>query len=227
MADAPVASRPLLILDIGGVLLTDPMPILFGRLAQAGERPRDSIYRFYLANLRNDFWAGRIAEDEFWSRLLCASGLSSADARDWRTDLISWQRPLPALAELPSWSARADVEILSNHRSAWVRPAMRSAGVALPEPGEDSAGLVRRALVSQETGLVKPEPAAFLAALSFAEPRTPCLFVDDQPSNVAAAEATGLPALLADPGERWMADVEQWLESGAAPAARGVLASGG
>lgn len=212
MPGKPIQSRPLLVLDVGGVLLTDPMPILFDRLAEAGGVPKADVYEFYRANLRQRFWSGAISEDEFWPELLCAARLAAGDAPEWHAAVLEWQTPLPAIGELERWAAAADIEILSNHRTAWIRPALEAAGVALPPPGVDRPGLIRRALVSEETGLVKPDADAFRAALEIARPDLPALLADDQPPNVASARAVGLPAILADDARRWVEDVDRWLE---------------
>ncbi len=224
-------SSRLLVLDIGGVLLADPMPTLFQHLAEAGERPVAAVRGFYLANLREGLWSGEMAEDEFWSRILCAVGLSSREARQWREQLLAWQPPLPAAERLADWSAVARILLLSNHRSAWVRPALSAAGIPIPEPAVrtqvalsrpaprpiasklDSARprWIERAMISEETGLVKPDRGAFAAVLAYAGSATPCLFVDDQRPNVDSAIASGLPAILADPEGAWIGEVEAWL----------------
>lgn len=207
------ASRPLLVLDVGGVLLTDPMPILFDRLAEAGGRPRNEIYGFYQANLRNRFWSGEIGESDLWSGLLPASGLGLDEEPKWRAAVVEWQTPLPAIDRLAGWAARADIEILSNHRTAWIRPLLEAAGVTLPAVGEEGSGLIRRALVSEETRLVKPDADAFVAALQIAPRDGRVIFADDQRPNVAAAPIVGLPSILVDPDGNWMAEIDRWLDA--------------
>lgn len=206
-------TRPLLVLDVGGVLLTDPMPILFDHLAEAGGRPRADIYGFYQANLRHDFWSGAIGESELWAALLPAAGLALDEEPAWRARMIEWQTPLPAIERLAGWAAHADVEILSNHRTIWIRPLLEAAGVPLPGVGEDGSGLIRRALVSEETGLVKPDAEAFRAALAIAPPGGRVLFADDQRPNVAEAPRAGLPALLVERDGAWMAEIDRWLDA--------------
>ncbi|MEO1234212.1 MAG: HAD-IA family hydrolase, partial [Myxococcota bacterium] len=50
------------------------------------------------------------------------------------------------------------------------------------------------------TGVRKPDPEAYLGpARALDLPVTDCLFVDDRPVNVEAAEAVGMPALLRTP----------------------------
>ena len=52
-------------------------------------------------------------------------------------------------------------------------------------------------LFSSEIGAVKPEPAAFQAALdALARDPAEVLFIDDRPDNVAAAQSLGLAATL-------------------------------
>ena len=50
------------------------------------------------------------------------------------------------------------------------------------------------------TGIMKPDPAAYELALdALGLPPDRVLFVDDQPKNVAGAEAAGIPAIHFDP----------------------------
>ena len=50
------------------------------------------------------------------------------------------------------------------------------------------------------TGIMKPDPAAYRLALeALGLPPDRVLFVDDQPKNVAGAEAVGIPAVRFDP----------------------------
>jgi HAD superfamily hydrolase (TIGR01509 family) len=65
---------------------------------------------------------------------------------------------------------------------------------------EERLGLSRFlawSFVSCDTGLRKPDERAFSAALqALALPAAQCLFVDDRASNVAAAQAIGIDAVL-------------------------------
>jgi putative hydrolase of the HAD superfamily len=52
------------------------------------------------------------------------------------------------------------------------------------------------------TGIMKPDPAAYALALeALGLPAGRVLFVDDQPRNVAGAEAVGIPAIRFDPAD--------------------------
>ena len=85
-----------------------------------------------------------------------------------------------------------------------VVPVLRSAGLGTavlsnadgpPRPG--LAGLVDVVLLSGETGVRKPDPAAFaLAARRLDVAPGECVFVDDLPANVRGAAVAGLVAVV-------------------------------
>lgn len=62
--------------------------------------------------------------------------------------------------------------------------------------GEDLATCFDQIMVSGELGVAKPDMRAYLvAAQRLGEFPSDCLFIDDSPRNVAAAETVGMTAL--------------------------------
>lgn len=62
--------------------------------------------------------------------------------------------------------------------------------------GEELAACFDRIMVSGELGIAKPDMRAYLiAAQRLSEFPGDCLFIDDSPRNVAAAEEVGMAAL--------------------------------
>jgi putative hydrolase of the HAD superfamily len=193
----------LLLLDVHGVLLTRAMPALLRRLARKTGQDLEALERYWRQELRGPAWRGEIDDHELWRRL--------TDGRepdpDGRAMLERLCRRGPAAELLPAWSARVPVWLLSNHRSHWLEPRLERFGIARH---------VDRVLVSDATGAVKPEPAAFAPALAqVGDPRR-VLFVDDQASNVEAARRLGVPAVHAK-GTGWMRGVDARLPAPAAP----------
>jgi FMN phosphatase YigB (HAD superfamily) len=68
-------------------------------------------------------------------------------------------------------------------------------------------------MVSDQTGLRKPERRAFQCALdTWCKPPDTILCVDDNEANLVAAAGFGMATLLADPTDRWDRHVDRWIE---------------
>ncbi|HVL83425.1 MAG TPA: HAD-IA family hydrolase [Pseudonocardia sp.] len=81
-------------------------------------------------------------------------------------------------------------------RAAGLRTAVLSNADAV-DPRAGFEALVDVVLVSGETGVRKPDPAAFAgAAARLGVPPEACLVVDDLPENVRAAAALGMTGVL-------------------------------
>jgi len=181
---APSVDRPgVLLLDVMGTLVRDPFP--------------DELARFFgtdvaglLAELDGRAWVefelGGLGEDAFLPRLFRdrraydRAGFRAAVRRAYRwmpgmeavcRDLREAGRALHAFSNYPVW-----------HR--WI---------------EEELGLSRYldwSFVSCETGLRKPDPAAYRLALERlgGEPSR-CVLVDDRPENCRAAVDLGMGAV--------------------------------
>ena len=94
--------------------------------------------------------------------------------------------------------------MLTNHRSDWLLPRLNTFGIT---------GRFEGIWVSDKTGFIKPEAAAFDPVFQYRDTRQKVLFVDDQPHNVLAAEVLGIPGIRAMPDGRWLDQVCRWLET--------------
>jgi len=204
--------RRLLVLDVGGVLLADPLAEIFDELAQRSDKSREAIVGFYGRELREPLWSGSVDEEEFWRLLLDFAGLPPEPSW-WRRKTIRAMKPLPGAACLADWSRRVPVWLLSNHRTEWLEPALGQTGLGQ---------FLARALVSDVTHRVKPDRAAFAEILEVSGlSASQGLFVDDQARNVQAAQAIGLAGLVADPSGDWLVTVNRWVQDHAA-SGRGI-----
>jgi len=194
--------RPLLILDAGGVLVTEPIPELLRALAAESPLPLEELERRYERNLYFDLWRGRLPEQDFWAALAEEAALDGS-GDEWRSFFLESLRPLPALERVHRWADDAAVVILSNHLPQWLEPVLVEAGVE-----HHLSGL----FISSRIGHVKPEPAAFECALS-AKPASSSdvLLVDDNARNIAVAQSLGMDAILADETGGWCSAAERWL----------------
>jgi len=133
---------------------------------------------------------------DFWGEFAMRYQLSSAAAAHiqqigafYHTCFRAFSDTLDCLQALRSRSIR--LAVLTNFELPSVDLTFQHVGI---DPGWFTALLSSAAI-----GCRKPDPRAYLiAARALALPPEACAFVDDQPENVAAAGALGMPAWLLD-----------------------------
>jgi HAD superfamily hydrolase (TIGR01509 family) len=134
----------------------------------------------------NDFFLGKITEDELWQRM--------SDRYGWKVPLESLKAavrknfaPIPGtreiIVDLRRRGACRSVNILSNHGKEWVADI---------ESRFNLHTLFDVRHYSCDTGVAKPDPSAFMKLCTEigAKP-SECLFIDDYHVNIAAAYALG------------------------------------
>lgn len=178
--------QPALLLDVMSTLVVDPIFTTAPRLCGVDD-PRALI-----GELDHDAWVafetGDIDEPTYfrrWFRPGRDRGVDPAAFKAAMAEGYLWLDGVePLLADLKI--AGVEMHALSNY-PPWY------------EIIEARLGLSRYlewTFVSCRTGRRKPAPAAYLeAAAALGRAPGECLFVDDRRSNVAAAEALGMPAL--------------------------------
>jgi len=180
----------LLVLDVHGVVLSNPLPAFLDRVADLTGQDRDRVRARWRGELRLPAWTGGIGDRDLWRRLTGERHPS----RDWRALLEESYEPGPVARFLEEWRARTPIWLLSNHRSHWLEPRLRRFGLE---------GLFDRVLVSDRIGHAKPDPAAFAPLVRAARTPASVLFLDDRERNVLAARALGLCAVQVAPGTEW------------------------
>lgn len=196
-----------MVCDVGGVLLARGLYLLLDELAAAADRDPARLRDFFVDHQRAALWGhAGWTEASFWAELVAVAGppeLVGPPAR-WRQRLPELLAPLePGTAAVRRWAAAAPVWLVTNHRRAWVEPALRASGVW---------PLCERRLVSEERGLVKPDSAVYRSVLAdWGGAPAQVLCVDADPRSVAAAREVGMTAVLADPNGRWVDAVDGWL----------------
>ncbi len=185
-----------LALDIGGVILADPMPVLLNALVAASPLTRPALLDAYLG-LVYPLWSGDDSEEEFFAALLDAARLPD-DPEPWRALIIDAMAPLPAAYHLARWSRAATLVVHSNQRTEWLMPALER---------YDLAHYFSEFFVSDETGLVKPAVESF----SVLDHLPSLVYVDDREVNVNVARVYGATALRADRSSRWIERLDRTL----------------
>jgi putative hydrolase of the HAD superfamily len=153
-----------------------------------------------------DFWvpywrhrpgydSGRLDSAGYWTHVLGKELTGTQVRRLQQMDTVMWSRPSQPSLEAASQAAShgTRLAILSNAPAELADAFDRLPWLAPFAPR----------LFSGRLGIVKPDPAIFLAALDALQARPGDVsFIDDRPENVVAARHAGLRAtLFIDPGQ--------------------------
>lgn len=190
----PVAKPKLLVLDGQGVVFDAPIKDFLLAFTRDNNLDIDSVSGRWEERLRKLAWTGAIDDEALWKELAGRK----VNFRQTMIALSASYRPGPVAEHLADWSQRVPVWLLSNHRSHWVLPHLNTFNLY---------NLFQRFLISDVTGLVKPDPNAFRLLLDGKTAPSDILFVDDQLHNAAAAEKLGLRSIHATPKRDWIEEI--------------------
>jgi FMN phosphatase YigB (HAD superfamily) len=188
------------VLDIGNVLLRDPISQLLKSLSEEGSRTWEELRQFYLYQVRDRMWSGDMSEDEFWGKL-CSYAHTKVENELWHQRLLEIMIALPAIEKMHDWSSKSEIWLLSNHFAEWPLGRLRECGV-MPT--------ISKVLISSETHFLKPNPKAFDPVTTQLSAST-ILYVDDKIVNVEVATKLGINGLFADLDGDWIAMVDKWM----------------
>lgn len=190
-----------LVLDAGGVIITEPIPQLLEGLAEAGGVDKRSLEEWFQQQMYGRVWSGQMTEQQFWRAMLDRAGLPPQLEEVWRNRWLEWLQPTPAWDKVAGWAEQGRVGILSNHLPIWLEPLLKG----LPLDPQDI-------IISARLGSYKPRPTIFhLAARHFGTGES-VLFVDDRPGNLKVAQQhCGWQTVLAE-GD-WSDKVDEWLSA--------------
>ena len=190
----------LIILDAGGVLVRNGLSGFFATLAPHTERSFEEIRAFYEDHLREHSQRGISSLEEFWTSIAAFCEIDVS----WQqldADFIASLNRLGLHSVLNRWREEADLWLLSNHRTHWLKPAL---GPIWP--------ILQRKYISSETGYLKPEPAAFHQLDGQLSGYNHVRFVDDKSRNTEAMQRyMGIGGIIADGDGLWIAQVDKWL----------------
>lgn len=192
-----------LLLDFGGPVVVTPFERL-GALERAyGLAPGTLRWRGPFDPTGDPLWgdhqAGRLTERDYW--LARAEEVGRAA-----------ERPVDLKELFAACYDGPESEIIRPEAVTLVAEA-RTAGLSVAALSNDThflhgpdwvsslafVGALDAFVDGSVTGVLKPDPKAYAFALdALGLPAGEVLFVDDQPTNVAGAEAAGLPALFFD-----------------------------
>lgn len=149
----------------------------------------------------DDLWqsmqAGEITEREYWHRRAAQAAQYTGDPDVRRLFTIAFADPLESIRP-------EAIAFLQRCQDAGLATGILTNDMKdFNEPGwSDRVEFVQRVDVVVDgsvTGVLKPDPRAYaLAAEAIGLPAGQCLFIDDQPANIAAAEKYGMVTMWFD-----------------------------
>jgi putative hydrolase of the HAD superfamily len=179
----PGAAGPAVLIDVGGVLLTDESAAFTTWSDRLGIAP-PSLLAALFGGCDDQVLVGAVSEPDWWDVVAGRLGIGPGPLAEMRRDLARagrWDDDL--LACLRRIRGRLKTAIISN---AWphLRARLSEAGIA---------GLVDEVVLSCEAGWAKPDPRIYAEALRRlgAGPQE-ALFIDDDAGHVAAARSLGM-----------------------------------
>jgi FMN phosphatase YigB (HAD superfamily) len=186
MSANKTASRPTVVFDLGGVLVSVDFMRACRRLEAAGGAPAADICEAIVNGAdKAGFDTGRLSPQEFAARCRVAAGVSLpyTEFADIWCDIFAEQREVTGL--LDEIGKQADLLLLSNTDPLHLE-YIRGHYCFL--------GKFRRLVLSYEVGQAKPARQIFERALGLCAAGTRMIYFDDVAEYVAAARACGLPA---------------------------------
>ncbi|TBL67475.1 hypothetical protein [Paenibacillus thalictri] len=111
--------RTQLILDVGGVIVTNFSTTYWVEINQLYKTPFNTIKELIKNEVREALWTGYMSEQEFWEWLNthCKAAIEPNTARGL---LRKHLELLPSVNYISEWSQSADIHLLSNHRHEWI-----------------------------------------------------------------------------------------------------------
>ncbi|CAM3431457.1 HAD family hydrolase [Marinicrinis lubricantis] len=195
-----MSNKPHLMLDVGGVLLSNLSPLFWKELPLAEEAVSEPLVKQFKTDIRTPLWTGQMEEPHFWSWLM--QHFPGTDPAVLRSLLFKHLTPLPGLYKLEEWSRRADIHLLSNHRAEWIVPILKKEGVTR---------FLNSVTISSEVRCCKPGREIYEMAAVHLNGDGRIVFVDDQEKNFPQAKRIGWKTILADPQGRWMEEIDRLL----------------
>jgi FMN phosphatase YigB (HAD superfamily) len=183
----PASFIQALALDLGNVLVqVDHLRFCRRLAALAGLGPEEVYLRIFQSELEPAYDTGRLTSEGFHQRLLevFPVTLPFPVFSAWWNDIFS---PMPEMEET--------VRKLAEHYPLYLASNTNPLHFTYIQERYAFLEVFQDFILSYEVGSRKPEPAFYQALIKrLGLPPSRCLFVDDKPAFVAAAQAHGLKA---------------------------------
>jgi FMN phosphatase YigB (HAD superfamily) len=172
-----------LVLDAQGVTFNAPLEQAFKKISIQLGFDEDELSLRWCKRYRKLAWLGMMNDDD-----LIAALTDNKMPRE--AFLVELERNFelgPVASEIKKWSSLLPVWILSNHRSEWLYNRLDKFSLSQ---------YIDKVFVSEEIGLLKPQPEAFnlLIKSKLVPERT--LFLDDQLKNIRGASKFNMQTFI-------------------------------
>lgn len=176
-----------LIFDLFGVVIDFDDSLVSRRISEHCDNPNDAFQRLKDIVSTPDLITGRIGLKQLYLQIQQTLGLSVAFEEFESLWLEPYSFPMVGMsALLESLSNKYQLILLSNVDGIYWQTILSR---------HEELEMFDERLVSFEMGVAKPDPAAFLNAVSVANTElSDCFFVDDKKENVEVASSLGLKA---------------------------------
>jgi putative hydrolase of the HAD superfamily len=145
---------------------------------------------------------GRLSVDDYWQGIGKVLHLPPDDVAQLRTDFYRGDRRNDALV------ARLDAMRQAGVRLGMLSNFSQELWILLEQ--QDLRHRFDAIAVSADIGVMKPNPAAYHAILEMLSlPPEACLFIDDLPDNVTAAQALGLHGIVFRDHSSCLAEIDR------------------
>ncbi|MGD2143040.1 MAG: HAD-IA family hydrolase [Anaerolineae bacterium] len=191
-----------IIFDLSEVLISGLVGIE-KELPQQLPASQDEILPCFGGQLLEELCLGNISEDIYLKAIVCREG--------WRTDVSRLKRVIRhnfrnRVAGMPEMVAALvpdyELALLSDHAEEWI---------AYIKSFHPFLGLFTWSFFSYQLGRLKRDPETFFQVLeALSIPARRCLFVDDDPTNVAVAQSAGLPSICFVDAEQLASELRRW-----------------
>lgn len=192
-------SRPQLVLDVAGVIVTSLSSTFWEEITRNSETSFISIRSLFKQEVRGDLWTGRMSEQDFWNWL--SKYCPEIKPQSARRLLSEHLRLLPSADYLSKWNQFSDIHLLSNHRHEWL--------LDLVEP---IIPYLQTITISSQVGYCKPDPAIYEIVKSKINNNT-TIYVDDQEKNLDPARKLGWTTVIADEDGKWTEQITKLIQA--------------
>lgn len=191
-----------LLLDFGGVII--PINPDFTKEAMINLGVKDALP----SSVFEDFETGKISEEEFLNAWPAHKWAMKKDLRKAWNDLLD-EIPSENINMLKRLRKKYDLYLVSNTNPIHIEAIKQQLGMF---GWKEFSSLFKGMYLSYEMGERKPNAAYFEYVLKDAKLKAEdCVFVDDTPQNVEAAESLGIASIFMDTEEMSILDLDKAL----------------
>ncbi|HOE35350.1 MAG: HAD family phosphatase [Chloroflexi bacterium] len=192
------------IFDFGGVILRYLDPDWLRTMLPYGDQIQTAVNEYLQSDILWEVMRGRLREMDFWSAKAREMNIPiEAVERYLQVQTARAQLDSQVLARMAGLKGRYKLGILSN--AGDTTRMLLQEHYRLHEVVDDI-------VISAEEGLVKPEPEIYLlSARRLGTQPERCVFVDDLPENIRAAERVGMRGVLFTDTESSLARLDSLL----------------